>query len=358
VHQHKVAGRRQAKMALTACVLAKNSVVRRHGYTPEQAVFGRALRWPSPIALNDDDEIPWSALTPSAEQARANRMRETARYALCRLDAKDKVCRAVLRKPPPRLESVLPGTRVYFHVPHPLKGRSRADPVRWRGPATVMASRGEGRYFLAWRGRVVLVAREQLRLATAEERAAQDKVAEDARLTAQDLREDGGRTDFHDMTSEVPPEQPQESHPPPEPELPALPPGVEPEAPAESPRPPSQDLEAQRALLDALARAVSHKPEATPAREEYSALDDVPISIRRRLADAEDSPRKRRRYQDLPVAADQLPALTMLACAGGAAAWFSKEECRALSSVLCVDVYAVQVCAEPRGAPPKNGTPG
>ena len=124
MHQHRVAGRKQAKRALTACVLAKNSVVRRHGYTPEQAVFGKALRWPSPIALNDNDELPRSALTPSAEQARANRTRETARLALRRLDTKDKLRRAVLRKPPPRLEAVLPGARVYFHAPRPLKGRT------------------------------------------------------------------------------------------------------------------------------------------------------------------------------------------------------------------------------------------
>ena len=42
VRQYGVSGRKHAKMALTASVLAKNSVVRRHGYTPEQAVFGRA----------------------------------------------------------------------------------------------------------------------------------------------------------------------------------------------------------------------------------------------------------------------------------------------------------------------------
>ena len=97
----------------------------RHGRAPEQAVCGRALRWPSPIALNDDDDVPWSALTPCAEQARANRMRETARYALARMDASDKLKRAILRKPRPQLEAALPGTRVYFHVPHPLKGRER-----------------------------------------------------------------------------------------------------------------------------------------------------------------------------------------------------------------------------------------
>ena len=112
VHQHRVAGRKHAKMALVASVLAKNACIRRHGYTPEQAVFGRALRWPPSLALDDDDQIPWSALTPSAEQARANRMRETARLALVRLDAKNKLRRAVLRKPPPRLQAVMPGTRV------------------------------------------------------------------------------------------------------------------------------------------------------------------------------------------------------------------------------------------------------
>ncbi len=75
-------------------------------------------------------------------------MRATARMALLSRDASDKIKRAVLRKiRPERPERILAGMRVYFWSPHPLKGRHRQDPHRWRGPATIVAPDGEIRLF-------------------------------------------------------------------------------------------------------------------------------------------------------------------------------------------------------------------
>ena len=35
------------ELALAASTNAKNSTLQRYGYTPEQSVFGRALKWPT-----------------------------------------------------------------------------------------------------------------------------------------------------------------------------------------------------------------------------------------------------------------------------------------------------------------------
>lgn len=77
-----------------------------------------------------------------------------------------------------------------------MKGRMRSDPHRWRGPGTVIATESPGRYYLGWRGRILLVARDQLRLATAEETAAADLITQDATLTANEH----AKKAYHDMT--------------------------------------------------------------------------------------------------------------------------------------------------------------
>ena len=96
----------------------------------------------------------------------------------------------------------------------------------------------------------MLVAREQIRLATAEERAAHEEIEGDARMTAQDLREDGGRTDYDDQAAEDP------SHQDP------LPQGVIPDPPdPPMPEVPVDPAAAQQELLDALARAAADRQE-------------------------------------------------------------------------------------------------
>ena len=67
---------------------------------------------------------------------------------------------------------------------------NRSDPHRWRGPATIVSPDGDSRYLVSWRGRVLLTARDQLRLATAEESAAAATIGEDALLTKETVHED------------------------------------------------------------------------------------------------------------------------------------------------------------------------
>ena len=104
--------------------------------------------------------------------------------ALLERDVTDKVRRALLRKAPTVTAELVPGTRVYFWSAHPTKGRQRQDAERWRGPATVIAKEAHTRYYLSWRGQVLLVAREQLRLVTSLEASSAKHVREDVAITA------------------------------------------------------------------------------------------------------------------------------------------------------------------------------
>ena len=73
----------------------------------------------------------------------------------------------------------------------------REDAERWRGPATVIARESQGRFYLSWRGQVVLVAREQMRLATSLEAAAATETARNVAITGeQDDRQ------FHNVAND------------------------------------------------------------------------------------------------------------------------------------------------------------
>ena len=55
VQQLDVDSRGKAQIALAACCTAKNSTITRNGLCPEQAVFGRPLRWADEMLTDDDD---------------------------------------------------------------------------------------------------------------------------------------------------------------------------------------------------------------------------------------------------------------------------------------------------------------
>ena len=77
---------RWLELALAAAIQKQKSTLQRYGFTPEQAVFGRALRWPT--VLTDGEHHPVAALDadPESEYAQAVEMRNTARLALISRD--------------------------------------------------------------------------------------------------------------------------------------------------------------------------------------------------------------------------------------------------------------------------------
>ena len=69
VYQFGVKGRKACRRLAAIVFQAKNSVLTRAGVTPEQAVFGRPLRW-TESANRDDEETMWG-LSPRSTQKKS-----------------------------------------------------------------------------------------------------------------------------------------------------------------------------------------------------------------------------------------------------------------------------------------------
>ena len=152
------------KLVVSICTQAKTATMTRRGVTPERAVFGRVLCWPCAASTVDEDEITLAALGTDGEAWLVAQICAAARMALLSRDASDKMLRATPWSP------------------QPVKGRQRQDALRWRGLATVIARESVGRY-IGWRSRVLLVAKDQIRLATMEEVVASYSIAKVMAMT-------------------------------------------------------------------------------------------------------------------------------------------------------------------------------
>jgi hypothetical protein len=216
VVQSGVEDRGSVKMALNVCVQAKNSTWTRNGLSLEQAVFGRALRWPAVAGTVDENEIPLAYLRIDGGAWLPGQTRTAVHRAVLFWDASNKVRQAVLRRAPVAVGDLSPDTRAYFWNPHPMKGGRRQDAHRWCGPAMVIAREGVGRYYVGWRSRVLLVDRGQLRLATTEEAAASEPISKDMVVAAD------SRT-YQDMTCTTPPVRRAAAQPPVVPVAPMVP---------------------------------------------------------------------------------------------------------------------------------------
>ncbi len=111
VYEHGFKGRQQAKTALAIVLQAKNATMTRNGFTPEQAVFGRALRW-TENQNRDDGDDSLAALGSSGEAWLSSQIRTSAKMALVGRDASDKLRRAAIRRAPAIKHDILPGTVV------------------------------------------------------------------------------------------------------------------------------------------------------------------------------------------------------------------------------------------------------
>ena len=83
----------------------------RSGLTPEQAVFGRPLKW-TESADKDDEQVMRAALGADGEAWKAAQTRSAAKIALIERDASDKVRRALMRQAPTVVGELCAGTRV------------------------------------------------------------------------------------------------------------------------------------------------------------------------------------------------------------------------------------------------------
>ena len=200
VDEHQVEGYSGMRLALPAATAAKNATISKEGFTPDQRVFGKECVWPS---LTDEDEKLGFAegLSTESEVARAHRMRTSARIALLRQDVREKLRRAILRKPAAAVMEYVPGAQIYFWTPKRDTARYKTG-GEWRGPATVLVKEQGKRYFCSWRGRLLLLAPENMRMATGEEMMMTEQVKDEVVDAADMLRDPMRSNVFQDLRTE------------------------------------------------------------------------------------------------------------------------------------------------------------
>lgn len=204
--EHQTEGFTAMKAALAAAISAKNMTITKDGFSPNQRLFGTEVRYPS---LTEEDARPSFAegLDAETEWSRSHRMRVTGRIALIRLDVQNKLKRAILRKPPGAYDGVyVPGTQIYFWNPKRAHRRYERGGA-WRGPATILCREGQRRYFASWRGRALLLAQENIRLATKEEMALNEPAKMDAEEVGHLLRDPLRENQYRDQSHMARPPQ-------------------------------------------------------------------------------------------------------------------------------------------------------
>ena len=205
------------KVALACALQAKNATVSRRGHSARQLVFGRQCYMPELL-----DEETWGAaaigqaLSLEGEVARQAELRAAAKMALLRSDIHEKLKVALRRAPGGQVREFAPGEMVYFWSPaSDVKNkRYKRNSGAWRGPAVVLMPDGQQKYFVSWRGRCLLVAAANLKVASLE--AADDH---DLRLREAEAHLERG---YLDLSDEVAVDSHQEAESNVEPHLPAL----------------------------------------------------------------------------------------------------------------------------------------
>ena len=202
--EHNSEGFNAMKLVISSAVAAKNMTVTKDGFTPNQRLYGSEIKFPS---LTEDNAKPSfaEALDAESEYARAHRMRICARLALIRMDVQEKLRRTILRKPAHEGEGPFsPGTQIYFWTPKKADKRYKRGGL-WRGPATILTRENKERYFASWRGRALLLAAPNIRLATKEELALREPAKEDADDLGELLRDPHREKTYKDQTRLKPP---------------------------------------------------------------------------------------------------------------------------------------------------------
>ena len=110
------------------------------------------------------------AITHDEEVNRMEQLRCAAMSAFQWLDSHERLRVALnSRSRPPKLFSLTPGTIVYFHKPPGQHRRLQDNATGQQGPAVVAATEGIDKAWVRYKGSVIRVALENVRLATPEE---------------------------------------------------------------------------------------------------------------------------------------------------------------------------------------------
>ena len=164
VIDEKSIGAEDIDLAIQACNSAKNELRRRHGFSPNQAVFGRDPRVAEELCSGGDEERFIALMSQDRQRQKEVAIRTAARMAFFRTQLDTKFRRSLLQRARVKRGGYRIGELVCFYRIKKVATKRG----QWRGPGTIIESEG-GNWWVSFAGRCHLVAEEHLRPSTAEE---------------------------------------------------------------------------------------------------------------------------------------------------------------------------------------------
>ena len=162
--------------ALVQCTMAKNSLSRHRGYSPEILVLGKASQIPGCNSNEDQDASRWDPegdITHEGESTvfqKNLQRRETARQAFIAADHSHKIRRAILRRSRPSRDNFQRGQWVMY-----WRNGQGSQKGGWNGPAKILMIEDKNVIWVTHSSRLYRCAPEHLRmLSTREATGTQD----------------------------------------------------------------------------------------------------------------------------------------------------------------------------------------
>ena len=186
---------------------AKNSLVQQNGYMPRQWVFGLILRVPGHM-LEENPDVP--NLDPEGRFRKIAEMPHKCRMAAIETEANAKIRKSLIGRSRPMRGNYVPGDLVYHWRAgtgvHQAQGH-------WLGPTRVIGIAG-GNVWVSHRATAIKCAKEQLRMASTEEREMREMLM---RIGGDDTdeRSKHGVPRQQDLTKQQPPHSPPQKQQPP-----------------------------------------------------------------------------------------------------------------------------------------------
>ena len=167
---HTIVSTEHLDQVLLACFMAKNSLMRHHGYSPEQIVLGKSTKLPASLSSDESSIAHGLAIgdSPESEYFRNTLdLRSKARIAFLKADNDHAIRRALLRKSCPIRGPYEKGQLVMYWMKAPKA--SRLGPGRWHGPAKVICQESPSAVWISHGDRLFKCAPESLRPASMRE---------------------------------------------------------------------------------------------------------------------------------------------------------------------------------------------
>ena len=202
--------KREYEECIDATVSARNVLLRTHGFSPYQHVFGRdpELAFDVPVPGADVAAVTMPVLNHTSE--RAIHICLAARQAF--VDSQDhRAMRRVLVARPRPWRELQVGAQVAFRRKGTGRGM-RHDHARWHGRTAGLAlCPGSRNVWVAYRHQLLKVSQAQLRMATVTERVADDVIHQALRAIGENSTTDGQvLPKYLDISKDPPPQSVEE----------------------------------------------------------------------------------------------------------------------------------------------------